>query len=356
MMLAPGSGRSNSSAAAGSGDSLKTFCTMAPRRMFLCDVPLFFKQINADGSSNSGDGNVVRLMGTVVEVIQPTPLTSSDNCTTNSREVKNKTTSCMVHFVIDDGTALIGVFAKRRVNQKNNGIANASDERSLPTEQTQPPTMQNANHPQNNMHADNQTLFGKVSLESILSAPQKPILVGQAVDCIGRIQVDKHEAKANDGNCDGVPSPSSSQTLWLAASSVSIVNNPQAVTLRQIELSSSTRAIWSNSNNNNTNSNSNNTTRRRTNKPQNRILVGGELERKLNPLFHCTREGTVVFNMEDAFNYIKHSKDDGGITPSELALLVRAIEPSEKLAVNLAVEQLREDCRIYLNLGKWFPM
>ena len=84
--------------------------------------------------------------------------------------------------------------------------------------------------------------------------------------------------------------------------------------------------------------------------------MGGDLERKLNPLFHCNHQNSVVFNMEDAFNYIKHSKDDGGITQQELALLVGAVHPNEMLAVNLAVEQLREDCRIYLNQGKWFPM
>jgi hypothetical protein len=40
----------------------------------------------------------------------------------------------------------------------------------------------------------------------------------------------------------------------------------------------------------------------------------------------------------------------------ELASLVRALESNEVLAVNLALERLREDCRIYLNQGKWFPI
>ena len=90
--------------------------------------------------------------------------------------------------------------------------------------------------------------------------------------------------------------------------------------------------------------------------PQNRILIGGYLERKLNPLYHCIQDGSVQLNMEEAFRYIKHSKDDGGITSKELASLVGAVEPNEVLAVKLAVERLREDCRIYLNQGKWFPM
>jgi hypothetical protein len=62
--------------------------------------------------------------------------------------------------------------------------------------------------------------------------------------------------------------------------------------------------------------------------------------------------------MEAAFNYIKLSKDDGGITQRELASLVGAVEPNEILAVNLVVEQLREECRIYSTAprNKWFPM
>ncbi len=115
--------------------------------------------------------------------------------------------------------------------------------------------------------------------------------------------------------------------------------------LRQLELSSSRLGDSgqpTNSNNIDHNNNSN------TNKnhhhhhhqipvppmPKNRILIGGHLERKINPLYHCNQQGSVYLNLEDAFHYIKHSKDDGGITSMELALLVRALESNEVLAVN----------------------
>jgi len=321
--------------------------------MFLCDVPLFVKQTSADGNSNN---NIVRLMGTVVDIIHTSPSPSSDTRTIQSTSqtpsIANNSThpTRLIHFVIDDGTESIGVFTKRRVENNNSDcISGASFGQSLPTtyQNGKIPPVASKNMKQNQyLQTANQTL-ATVTLESILTSPPPPILLGQTVDCIGKIQVDNGEKLGvDDTNNDNKKVP----RIWLAASSVSPVNNPQTVTLRQIELSSRKRLKRSPDDNNGRG--------RRVGgsiNPLNRILVGG-LESKLNPLFHCNTQGSVVFNMEDAFNYIKHSKDDGGITPQELALLVGAIEPNETLAVNLAVEQLREDSRIYLNQGKWFPM
>ena len=156
-------------------------------------------------------------------------------------------------------------------------------------------------------------------------------------DDIGMKTIPEQTVQSNDG------------MLWLGASSVSIMDNPQAMTLSMMALSSSDRNMNIHGRERGTNNISG-----RVNNAQNRILVGGHLERKLNPLYH--HNNSVLFNMEHAFDYIKHSKDDGGITVKELTSLVGAVEPNEVLAVNLAVEQLREDCRIYLNQGKWFPM
>jgi hypothetical protein len=103
--------------------SLRTFCT-APRRMFLCDVPLFTEQTIV----NRNDGvDYLRLMGTVVEIIQ-----TSDSSTDISRGINpqhaNENASSsnefpthqLIHFVIDDGTGSIEVFTKRRVAQSKN--------------------------------------------------------------------------------------------------------------------------------------------------------------------------------------------------------------------------------------------
>jgi len=324
----------------------------APRRMFLCDVPLFAKHPGPNCDEN------VRLMGTVVDLMDGSPsrppgvrpTTATDSTRANR----------LVHFVIDDGTESIGVFAKRRRrNEKEvsgcteRDAAKRSLSKSKENTQIPPPTATtskntNQNHliPVANPPSDN---LSSEQFESILrkKSQPRPILLGQTVDCIGRICVDIDKRTGKSMNNDEEKMP----RMWVAASSVSIVNNPQAVTLRHIELSSAKRLKGMTGE-----------TRRRGSQigssiltPQNRILVSG-LERRLNPLFRCHRQRSVVFDTDAAFNYIKLSKDDGGITPRELASLVGATEPDETLAVNLAVEQLREDCRIYLNQGKWFPM
>ena len=307
--------------------------------------------------------NFVRLMGTVVEIIpQPTDINNNMSNTQHQHDISSKLLSnsqSLIHFVIDDGTGSIGVFTNRRMGSNNvgsgNGIKSSGgnsftnihlSQNNYSTQQQQNLHFQRANQSQ-------PTSF----LKSILSTPLPPILVGQTVDCIGRIQTE-NDGMANVGNNDNMDVPIQMQKgmLWLAASSVSIVKNPQAPTLRLMELSSSDRNANIYNGNNNKDRGGNVNLARGNNNPKNRILVGGRLEKKLNPLYHCNKQGSVVFNMEYAFNYIKHSKDDGGITIKELSLLVGAVEPSSLLAVNLAVEQLREDCRIYQNQGKWFPM
>lgn len=359
LHIAGGSNDDDIDGGSGSGN-VNTFCaTTAPRRMFLCDVPLFIKQTN----SANGDDNVnfVRLMGTVIEIIQSPQLsTDTDSENNSSLGIHHSTLQStvqtppnanelnsthpptrVVHFVIDDGTGSIGVFSKRRVGKNNSDCNDGSTSgNALPSTMTNPLLSQNTTMQPFRTASNRPLAATALALESILSSPPPPILVGQTVDCIGRIQVNDNNITTNNEKM-----PPSSHKIWLAASSVSIVNNPQSVTLRQMELSSSKRLSPTHCNDG-----------RGDDTPQNRILLGGDLERKLNPLFHCNHQNSVVFNMEDAFNYIKHSKDDGGITQQELALLVGAVHPNEMLAVNLAVEQLREDCRIYLNQGKWFPM
>ena len=307
--------------------------------------------------------NFVRLMGTVVEIIpQPTDINNNMSNTQHQHDISSKLLSnsqSLIHFVIDDGTGSIGVFTNRRMGSNNvgsgNGIKSSGGNSFTNTHLSQ---NNYSTQQQQNLHFQRANQSQPTSfLKSILSTPLPPILVGQTVDCIGRIQTDI-DCIGNVGNNENMDVPIQMQKgmLWLAASSVSIVKNPQAPTLRLMELSSSDRNANIYNGNNNKDRGGNVNLARGNNNPKNRILVGGRLEKKLNPLYHCNKQGSVVFNMEYAFNYIKHSKDDGGITIKELSLLVGAVEPSSLLAVNLAVEQLREDCRIYQNQGKWFPM
>ena len=375
-------GGNNLTAGCSESDTLNHFCsTSTPRRMFLCDVPLFINHINAKNNNDGGndDRNFVRLMGTVVEILQTSSAGSDNNNMMMSKNnvassTPNNNQTRMVHFVIDDGTGSIGVFTNRRVrnNSHDENTNGDSSGNGLPTTTMQTQISQNANQNQYLQPSANNQFrpAAATSLESILSSPQRPILVGQIVDCIGRIHIDNdivsvaaavENTSENDDDTGTETISVQTQTnndgmLWLAASSVSIMDNPQAMTLRLMELSSSDRNmnIYGKNSNMSRDRGTNNIGSSRVNNAQNRILVGGHLERKLNPLYH--HNNSVLFNMEHAFDYIKHSKDDGGITVKELTSLVGAVEPNEVLAVNLAVEQLREDCRIYLNQGKWFPM
>jgi len=371
--------------------NLNTFCTLpSPQRMFLCDVPLFLQKESATTTNGINSDNTVRLMGTVVEIIGTSPIVPSppslDTQTNHSvsqtpsiiaNDLATHSNTHLIHFVIDDGTGGIGVFTKRRMNHNNSSYSNlgASYGNKLPTTTNQQrgklphtstmPNKLKANHYLQTAKTTNQTFATPATLESILTSPTPPISLGQTVDCIGRIQSGT-DAKLgimgnSSKNSDNGKVSQSQHRIWLAASSVSLVNNPQAVTMRQFELTSAKRLKGSSDDDNN---NSGLGSRRVVGNgsgdiPKNRNILGGYLQRKLNPLFHCNnplRTSSVVFDREKAFNYIKYSKDEGGITSQELGLLAGAVEPCEMFAVNSAVGQLREDCRIYLNQGKWFPM
>ena len=373
-----------------SSSRIRTFVTRrSPRRMYLCDVPLFFEHECSNTNSNNDDDdgiNFVCLMGTIVEIIQhspPIPLTGLPTrapVATNDHAsiLHNKSMNGTAHrqtiqLVIDDGTGVIEVLSERRgeIEKENTTQSDyRADTFSGNNNMHIPSNANQINFNINLQPSDNEQLSPSATmamLKTLLSSSSSLLSVGQTVDCIGRLQ------KIVDGTIDEGCSPdlmagklekshtdhrrkglsASSNRILLVASSISLVNNPQAVTLRHLELSSSSRGddhAQLRSSNFRRNNN------HRIPIPQNRILIGGYLERKLNPLYHCIQDGSVQLNMEEAFRYIKHSKDDGGITSKELASLVGAVEPNEVLAVKLAVERLREDCRIYLNQGKWYPM
>lgn len=96
------------------------------------------------------------------------------------------------------------------------------------------------------------------------------------------------------------------------------------------------------------------------NLPKNRILVTGNLNLKLNSLVynhnHHQQQQQPVFKPDDAFRYIRYSKDDGGISGSDLALLVGAANAKEKMAVKVAVEHLQNLGMVYMKQGKYFPL
>ena len=350
----------------------------APRRMYLCDVPLFFER---DCSSNivDDDMNFVRLMGTIVEIIQPPPPNPDPNPMTGLPSPPlqyNKYTitahyNQIIQFVIDDGTGVLNVVSGEREAAET---ATNSDNRT-DTSSAEKQIYQNASLQTSDIDQPPSPLATLPMIESLLTSSQYTLSVGQTVDCIGRLQSLDYEvdegcsssAMFGEFDTSHIDHRRIAGRILLVASSVSLVTNPQAVTLRQLELSSSRlgdsgRPTNSNNDNHNNNSNNNKNNHHHHHQipipppPKNRILIGGHLERKLNPLYHCNQQGSVYLNLEDAFHYIKHSKDDGGITSMELASLVGALESNEVLAVNLAVERLREDCRIYLNQGKWFPI
>ena len=106
----------------GGGGNLTTFCTaQAPQRMFLCDVPLFLRNERAIGNDNK---NIVRLMGTVVNIVETSLLPLSDTHITESNTLSPSIANTLhptrlIHFVIDDGTGTISVFTKRKVNRNN---------------------------------------------------------------------------------------------------------------------------------------------------------------------------------------------------------------------------------------------
>ena len=270
----------------------------APRRLLLADALEEFGRSDAAGCAGTAeeDRPPLRLMGTIAEILQeesPTP--------PGGRAV--------VYFYIDDGTATLGVLT----------------ERDQPVVHSVDPAV---------------TAIAPGTLESFLSEPRPPIQVGQTVDCIGCIC-------RND----------QSDQLWLAATSVSIVRDPQELWFRQIQLSSE-RGFRESKIHNSRNAYhpfGQGRNGRGEHLPQNRVVVGGELEYRLNE-FYYNRHGNVLVKVEDILHYVRCSKKDGGITPQEVATLVGAFDPRERRALDEAIDQLRNECRVYLNQGKLFPL
>lgn len=268
----------------------------APRRLLLVDA-LKFGRSNAAGCIGTAneDRPPLRLMGTIAEILQEESLTPPG------------TGRAVVFFVIDDGTATLGVLSERD---------------------------------QQMVHHVDPAAITPCTLESFLCEPQPPLRVGQTVDCIGCIcrkdQTDQ---------------------LWLAASSVSIVRDPQEQWFRQMQISSE-RGFQESKIRNSRNVYHHfglGRNGRGEHLPQNRVVVGGELEYRLNE-FYYNRHGNVIFKVEDVLQYVRCSKKDGGITPQEVAILVGALDPRERRALDEAIDQLRNECRVYLNQGKLFPL
>lgn len=268
----------------------------APRRLLLVDVLKEFGRSNAAGCAGGTakeDRPPLRLMGTVAEILEeesPTP-------PGDGRSV--------VYFVIDDGTATMGVLS----------------ERDQPI-----------------VHHVGPAASTPCTLESFLSEPRPPIQVGQTVDCIGCIR-------------------RNSDQLWLAASSVSIVRDQQEQWFRQIQISSECGFQESKIRNSRNAYHHFGLGRngREEHLPRNRVVVGGELEYRLNEFYH-NRHGNIIFKVEDVLQYVRCSKKDGGISPQEVAILVGALDPRERRALDEAIDQLRNECRVYLNQGKLFPL
>lgn len=291
------------------------FCTTVPSRIFLCDVIKFATQ------QNNSD-RLFRLMGTVVEIIPQNPITDEgrasslttcgDDCSPNK-----------LLFVIDDGSGTVAVFTERKTD----------------------------------------------TAAPMLPSPSPALKVGLTVDCIGKLVIHGEESC-----CSSDKQQDKSPQVWLVASSVSIVTSPQEALLRQIELTNND----SNNLRNNTNTESNSTISiggklADENMPRNRILLAGDLNFKLNSIFYNSssiinnnnnqpqqlqpqRVPEIIFKPDDAFRFIRYSKDEGGISIDDLALLVGATKAKEKRAVKAAVEYLQNQGMVYLKQGKYYPL
>lgn len=308
----------------------------APVRIFLCDVVKCAKQ----NTSN----RLFRLMGTIVQILPQQP-TEERACSTEN---------LVVGFVLDDGSGTVAVFTKRNMRSDSlSSTTEASNQQSLPHHLMQAGREINPRY--------NNSTSTSITSHSFLSSPLPALEVGQTVDCIGNFVVDSGDMSQNDQNPNRSDEEHqvSHQMIWLAASAVSIVTSPQEASLRQIELCSSSE----NNLRNNLTIETNSTVVGKLvndNLPKNRILVTGNLNLKLNSLVynhnHHQQQQQPVFKPDDAFRYIRYSKDDGGISGSDLALLVGAANAKEKMAVKVAVEHLQNLGMVYMKQGKYFPL
>jgi hypothetical protein len=312
-----------------------------PLRIFLCDVVKYAKQ----NKSNS----LFRLMGTIVEIL-PQQLTGGR---ASSSYQKCSTKNSVIGFVIDDGSGTVAVFTRRKLRSDScSSTTEASNQQSVPQ-----PLMQQGreiDQQYNNFTSSSST----ITSNSILSSPLPALKVGQTVDCIGRFVVDSGDKSPDDPNLkfSEEEHQSSHQIIWLAASALSIVTSPQEASLRQIELCSP-------SNENNLTIETNSTLRGKhfnDHMPKNRILIAGNLNLKLNSLVYNNnnqqQQQQPVFKPDDAFRYIRYSKDDGGISGPDLALLVGATKAKEKMAVKASVEHLQNLGMVYMKQGKYYPL
>ena len=381
----------------GNNQCKRTSSTKAPRRLFLADIPLFLEEqiscrnnvIKTEGNSSlcgndfgCATSRPVRLMGTVIEMshspsdvsaqsssqfagdtdfsshqpnlkrkwengecsnLQAAENSSEKNCTNVGNS--DETTYSTIKFVIDDGTGAFDVITKRKTTKNDSSSSSSNNLSACASAPHQKHSYQNMQHKYKFQQKSNQQPSSpkKTSIHDLLSSPPPPIRLGQTVDCIGQIHFDEN-----------------SQTQWLKASSVSIVCHPQEETLRRLELSSSSeRGIHGNADNF--------SARCKAEKddgiPKNRILAAGNLAYKLSPLYyHCNENPNsahyhyAALKTDDAYRFIRYSRDDGGINAKDLELLVGASRPNEKRAVRIAVEELQRQCMVYMKEGKYFPL
>jgi hypothetical protein len=263
-------------------------------------------------------------MGTIVEIIPQNLITDEGRASSSTTCGDDCSPANKLLFVIDDGSGTVAVFTERKTDS--------------------------------------------AASMSMLPSPSPALKVGLTVDCIGKLVVHGEESC-----CSSDKQQDKSPQVWLVASSVSIVTSPQEALLRQIELTNND----SDNLRNNTNTESNSTISiggklADDNMPRNRILLAGDLNSKLNSIFynsssvinnnkqqqqlHPQQVPEIIFKPDDAFRFIRYSKDEGGISIDDLALLVGATKAKEKRAVKSAVEYLQNQGMVYLKQGKYYPL
>ncbi len=313
-----------------------------PLRIILCDVLKFSQQNNTN--------RLYRLMGTIVEIF---PQQCDDG--QDLPPCQNDSPEALFAFVIDDGSGTLAVYTKRKMRLNSCGPTEAaSNQQSVPQQRQRGREI-------DQKHNDFASSSNSTP-QSLLASPLPALKVGQTVECIGNF-VDIGDESLDEQRLNSSHDEyQSTKQIWFAASAVSIITSPQEAAIRQIELCSSSVGE---------NISSNPTTETNTtikgnpaddNMPKNRILIAGDLNLKLNSLLYknnnqqLQQQPQPLFKPDDAFRYIRYSKDDGGISASDLALLVGAKRTTEKLAVKAAVEHLQNLGMVYMQQGKYYPL
>jgi len=264
-----------------------------------------------------------------------------------------------IKFVIDDGTGAIDVITRRRTGKNDGKNVHGSSMTCPVVKPKQNPYVTKYKTQQKPQKEEKvkDTPLHVVSISNIISAPPPPITLGHTVDCVGQIHVDEFDENK----------------IWLQASSVSIIKNPQEETLRQFELSSplgeNLQSEMMNPIIQNNAFYSGFPGYRDGGIPMNGIIAGGNLTYKLCPLHYRVPQPSyrqsfscnptipeAKLNTDDAYRFIRCSRDDGGIFAKDLELLVGASRPNEKRAVRMAVEELQKQGMVYMKEGKYFPL